>query len=38
VRLVNEANLREADGDGYYIRNGIIIVPKGGVIADGLSA
>jgi glucose-1-phosphate adenylyltransferase len=38
VRLVNEANVREADGDGYYIRNGIIIVPKGGVIADGLSA
>ena len=25
----------EADGDGYYIRNGIIIVPKHGVIPDG---
>ena len=29
VRLVNEAGVQEADGDGYYIRNGIIIVPKG---------
>ena len=23
------------DGDHYYIRDGIIIVPKGGVIPDG---
>ena len=38
VRLVNDAKVQEADGDGYYIRNGIIIVPKGGVIPDGLSA
>ena len=29
VRLVNEAGVEDADGDGYYIRNGIIIVPKG---------
>jgi glucose-1-phosphate adenylyltransferase len=35
VRLVNEANLQEADGDHYYIRNGIIIVPKDGVVPDG---
>ena len=35
VRLVNEAGVREADGEGYYIRNGIIIVPKEGVVADG---
>ena len=25
----------EKDGDGYYIRDGIVIVPKGGVIPDG---
>jgi len=37
VRLVNEANTMEADGDGFYIRNGIIIVPKGAVIRDGAS-
>ena len=35
VRLVNEGNVAHADGDGYYIRNGIIIVPKEGVIPDG---
>ena len=29
VRLVNAANVQEADGDGYHIRNGIIIVPEG---------
>ncbi len=34
-RLVNEAGVREADGDGYYIRDGVIIVPKDGVIKPG---
>ena len=28
ARLVNEQNLEDADGDGYYIRSGIIVVPK----------
>ena len=36
VRLVNEKAAVEADGDGYCIRNGIIIVPKGGHIAPGV--
>jgi len=35
VRLVNEQNLESADGDNYYIRGGIIVVPKGGVIRPG---
>ena len=35
ARLVNEDGVDHADGDGYYIRNGIIIVPKDGVIAPG---
>ena len=35
VHLVNERGLTHADGDGYYIRSGIIIVPKGGVIPAG---
>ncbi len=35
VRIVNEAGVREHDGDGYYIRDGVVIVPKGGVVADG---
>ncbi len=37
VRLLNEARVREADGpDGsYFIRDGIIIVPKNAVVKDG---
>jgi glucose-1-phosphate adenylyltransferase len=35
VRLVNERGLKEADGDNYFIRSGIIIVPKGAVVPDG---
>jgi glucose-1-phosphate adenylyltransferase len=35
ARLVNEAGLTELDADGFYIRNGIIIVPKGAVISPG---
>ena len=34
-RLVNEAGVQNADGDGYYIRDGIIVVPKDGVIKPG---
>lgn len=37
VRLVNEAKVVEADGpdNSYYIRDGIIIVPKNALIKDG---
>jgi glucose-1-phosphate adenylyltransferase len=35
ARLVNEKGIREADGDNYFIRDGIIIVSKGAVIAPG---
>lgn len=34
VRILNEANHQEFDGNGYYIRDGIVIVPKHGVIPD----
>jgi len=34
-RLVNEAGVETADGDGYFIRNGVIIVPKDGIIKPG---
>ena len=37
VRLVNEAGVQEADGDGYYIRSGIIVVPKGAEVRPGTS-
>ena len=35
ARLVNAAGVEHADGDGYYIRNGIVIVPKDGTIPPG---
>jgi glucose-1-phosphate adenylyltransferase len=35
ARLTNEAGVRDIDGDGYYIRDGIIVVPKDGVITAG---
>jgi glucose-1-phosphate adenylyltransferase len=36
VRLVNDRNTIEADGDGWYIRDGIIVVPKGAVVTKGV--
>jgi glucose-1-phosphate adenylyltransferase len=35
ARLVNERGIEDVDGDGYYIRSGIIVVPKGGVVKPG---
>jgi glucose-1-phosphate adenylyltransferase len=37
VRLVNEAKVIDADADdgSYFIRDGIIIVPKNALINDG---
>jgi glucose-1-phosphate adenylyltransferase len=35
ARLVNERGVDQEDGDGYYIRSGIVIVPKGGIIKPG---
>jgi glucose-1-phosphate adenylyltransferase len=35
VRIVNEKNLKELDGDNYYIRDGIVIIPKSAVIPSG---
>ncbi|MGI8786079.1 MAG: glucose-1-phosphate adenylyltransferase [Acidobacteriota bacterium] len=33
--IENRAGVRETDGSGYYIRDGIVIVPKDGIIAPG---
>ena len=35
ARLVNEQGVEDVDGDGYFIRGGIIIVPKNGVVKPG---
>jgi glucose-1-phosphate adenylyltransferase len=36
VRLTNPDNVENADGDGFYIRDGIIIVPKGAEVTKGV--
>jgi glucose-1-phosphate adenylyltransferase len=35
ARLLNDAGVQNADGDGYFIRGGLIIVPKGARIPAG---
>lgn len=35
ARIVNEAGRWHADGLNYYIREGIVIIPKNGVIPEG---
>jgi glucose-1-phosphate adenylyltransferase len=36
VRLTNTAGVQEADGDGWVIRDSIVIVPKGAVVRTGI--
>jgi glucose-1-phosphate adenylyltransferase len=35
VRIVNEARVKERDASNFYIREGIVIIPKGAAIPDG---
>ena len=35
VHIQNEERIQNFDGPGYYIRDGIVIVPKNGVVQDG---
>ena len=35
VRILNQGRVDEKDGDGYFIREGIVCIPKSGVIPDG---
>ena len=35
VRILNKKRVQEAEGDGWVIREGIVVVPKDGVIPDG---
>jgi len=35
VRICNELGVQEADGDGWAIRDGIVVVEKNGVVPDG---
>jgi glucose-1-phosphate adenylyltransferase len=38
VRLVNNGDVAHADGDGWHIRDGIIVVPKGAVVTKGVGS
>jgi glucose-1-phosphate adenylyltransferase len=35
VKILNEANHQHVDSDNYSIRDGIVVIPKNGIIADG---
>jgi glucose-1-phosphate adenylyltransferase len=35
VRIVNVDQVEEADGDGWAIHDGIVVIPKNGMIPDG---
>jgi glucose-1-phosphate adenylyltransferase len=35
VKILNEAGLEHHDGGNYYIREGVVIVPKGATFTDG---
>jgi glucose-1-phosphate adenylyltransferase len=35
VKIINRKNLKEADGSNFCIRDGIVIIPKGAVVASG---
>ncbi|MFN4261574.1 MAG: glucose-1-phosphate adenylyltransferase [Gemmataceae bacterium] len=35
VRIVNQRNLQEGQGDNYVIREGIVVIPKGTTVPDG---
>ena len=37
VRIINEERIQNVDGPGYYIRDGIVIVPKNGVVPAGIA-
>src|SRR5262249_43573178 len=35
VRIVNHANVQEAEGENYAIRSGIVVIPNEAVVPDG---
>jgi len=35
VKLINEAGVQEADGNGWVIREGIVVVAKNAIVPDG---
>ena len=35
VRICNEGKVEDAEGPNFVIREGVVVIPKGGVVADG---
>lgn len=35
VRIINQHNAENADGENYHIRDGIVIIPKNATVSDG---
>ena len=35
VKILNENNVEHADGPNYYIREGIVVIPKNAVVEPG---
>src|SRR5262245_39190025 len=35
VRIKNHEGVEQKDGDGYYVRDGIVVIPKNGIVPDG---
>jgi glucose-1-phosphate adenylyltransferase len=35
VKILNEKQIEELDGEDFFIRDGVVIIPKNGVIPDG---
>ena len=35
VRIVNKDKIREGEGPGWVVRDGIVVIPKNAVIPDG---
>jgi glucose-1-phosphate adenylyltransferase len=33
--ITNEQGIQEHDGDGYYIRDGLVVIPKNGLVPSG---
>src|SRR5581483_4706176 len=35
VRILNEKEVRDAEGENYVIRDGLVVIPRGAVVRDG---
>ena len=36
VRIINRSRVEDGEGDNFVIRNGIVVVPRGSTVPDGM--